>query len=71
LKPIEKIRVHGSSWSAIRIGQQELVKEGFCIKCPILLMCSNRSIRPDKAWRDEYHQGTRIIFKIIIKLCFI
>jgi hypothetical protein len=24
-------------------------------------MCSNRSIKPDKTWRDEYGEGTKIL----------
>ncbi|CAF1090567.1 unnamed protein product [Rotaria sp. Silwood1] len=55
-KPIDKIRIHGSAFSAIRTVQQDLMKKGSCIKCPILLMCSNRSIKPDKTWRDEYEE---------------
>jgi hypothetical protein len=72
-KSIEKIRLHGPTFSAIRTAQQDLMKQGSCIKCPILLMCSNRSIKPDKTWRDEYAEGTRLLFpiKIVLKLIFI
>jgi len=66
IKPIDKIRVHGSTFSAIRAAQHDLIKKGSCIKCPILLMCSNRSIKPDKTWRDEYGEGTRIFIVIIL-----
>lgn len=70
IKPIDKIRIHGPSFSAIRTAQQNLVKKGSCIKCPILFMCSNRSIRPEKAWRDEYGEGIRILIKIVNKLFY-
>ena len=54
---MDKIRLHGSSFYAIRLAQQDLMKRGSCITCPILLMCSHRSIKPDKIWRDEYGEG--------------
>jgi hypothetical protein len=66
-KPIDKIRIHGAAFAAIRTAQEDLMKKGSCIKCPVLLMCSNRSIKPDKTWRDEYMEGT-IIFAILFLL---
>jgi len=56
-KPIDKIRVHGPSFHAIHLAQQNLIGRGASIKSPILFMCSSRSIKPDKTWRDEYAQG--------------
>lgn len=56
-KPIDKIRIHGSSFAAIRTAQQSLLKQGFSIKNPILFMCSSRSIKPDRTWRDDYENG--------------
>ena len=55
--PIDIVRVHGSSFKAIYAAQEDLVKKGSCIKCPVLVLCSNRSIRPEKTWRDEYGEG--------------
>jgi alpha-beta hydrolase superfamily lysophospholipase len=60
-KPVDKIRVHGPSFYAIRLAQQDLMKKGSCISCPILLMCSHRSIRPDKIWRDEYDEADLLL----------
>ena len=56
-KPINKVRVHGSFFSACRRAQLELAQNGSAIKCPILFMSSNRSIKSDKVWRDEYAEG--------------
>lgn len=39
------------------------MKKGSSIKCPILFMCSSRSIKPDKTWRDEYGEGIRIFLQ--------
>ena len=47
------------------------MKKGSCIKCPILLMCSNRSIRPDKTWRDEYDEGRTILSSLLIQILFL
>ncbi len=51
-RPIKNIRIHGPAFSAIRLAQQDLMRKGSCIKCPVVFMCSNRSIKPDKIWRD-------------------
>lgn len=59
-KTIEKLRVHGPSFKAIYSAQEDLMKKGPCIKCPILMLCSNRSIMPGKVWRDEYGEGNWI-----------
>jgi len=61
-KPIEKVRLHGAFFSAVRNAQQSLIKNRMSIKCPVLFMCSNRSIKPDKTWRDEYGEGRIRIF---------
>ncbi len=29
------------------------------MQCPVLLMCSNRSMPAGKTWRDEYGEGRR------------
>ncbi|CAF2463194.1 unnamed protein product [Rotaria sp. Silwood2] len=60
-KPIDKIRIHGSTFSTIRSAQQDLTRKGSCIKCPILLLCSDRSIKPDQTWRDEYEQADLLL----------
>jgi hypothetical protein len=65
-KPIDKIRVHGPSFSAINIAQQDLMRRGSCIKSPILLMCSNRSIKPHQTWRDEYEEGIISLLTIFL-----
>ena len=57
IKTVDKIRIHGPSFKAIQRAQDDLVERGSCIKCPLLLLCSNQSIKPDKTWRDEYDQG--------------
>ena len=56
-KPIEKVRLHGPFFSAVHAVQQGLMKGQISLKCPVLLMCSNRSIQTDKTWRDEYAEG--------------
>jgi hypothetical protein len=61
-KPIDRVRLHGSFFSAVHTVQQDLIKGRISIKCPILFMCSNRSIKPDKTWRDEYAEGIIILF---------
>jgi alpha-beta hydrolase superfamily lysophospholipase len=66
-KPIEKVRLHGAYFSAVRNAQQDITKNRISIKYPILFMCSNRSIKADKTWRDEYGEGT-ISFLLIIYL---
>ncbi|CAF2057262.1 unnamed protein product [Rotaria magnacalcarata] len=60
-KPIDKIRAHGVSFAAIHRAQQELMSKGSCIKCPILSMCSHRSLKPDANWRDEYTQADLLL----------
>ncbi|CAF0770962.1 unnamed protein product [Rotaria sordida] len=60
-KPIDKIRAHGATFYAARSAQEELMRKGSCIKCPVLFMCSNRSIKPDRTWRDEYEQTDLIL----------
>ncbi len=61
-KPIDKIPLHGPFLSAVRTIQQDLVKRRISIQCPVLFMCSNRSIKPEKAWRDEYAEGMIMIY---------
>jgi hypothetical protein len=56
-KPIDQVRIHGPSFAAIRLAQQQLMMKGSCIHCPVLFLCSNRSIKPDKTWRSEYEEG--------------
>lgn len=43
--------------AACRRAQLELTKNGRSIKCPILFMSSNRSMKPETQWRDEYTEG--------------
>jgi alpha-beta hydrolase superfamily lysophospholipase len=57
IKPIEQIRLHGAFFTAVNTIQEELIKQPILIQCPILFMCSNRSIKPGKTWRDEYAEG--------------
>jgi hypothetical protein len=54
---IEKVRLHGSFFSAVRAVQDDMIKGRISIKCPTLFMCSNRSIKPGKTWHDEYGEG--------------
>ena len=56
-KAIDKVRMHGAFFGAIRAAQHALTQDDFCLTCPILFMCSNRSIKPGKAWSDEYAHG--------------
>ncbi|CAF4966365.1 unnamed protein product, partial [Rotaria magnacalcarata] len=50
-------RVHGSFFTACRRAQRELAQHGSSIKCPILFMSSDRSLKCDTVWRDEYAEG--------------
>ncbi|CAF3053318.1 unnamed protein product [Rotaria sp. Silwood2] len=59
-KPIDKVRLHGAFFSAVHRVQKDLMKRRITIKCPVLFMCSNRSMRADKTWRDEYEEGIRL-----------
>lgn len=59
-KPIEKFRIYGPFFSAIRSAQQSIEQGEINLSCPILVMCSNRSIKPTKQWRDEYQNGNKI-----------
>ncbi|CAF1685557.1 unnamed protein product [Rotaria magnacalcarata] len=54
MKPIDTVRVHGSFFTACRRAQRELAQHGSSIKCPILFMSSDRSLKCDSVWRDEY-----------------
>ena len=56
-KPIDRIRLHGPFFTAVQTVQKDLVKRSVPIECPILFMCSNRSVKQGKAWRDEYTEG--------------
>jgi alpha-beta hydrolase superfamily lysophospholipase len=56
-KPIDRVRLHGPFFSAVQIVQNDLIERRIPIECPILFMCSNRTIKPDKTWRDEYAEG--------------
>lgn len=56
-KPIDKVRLHGRSFGAIRQAQELVQQRGPCLSYPILCLCSNRSIKPDYIWRDEYGEG--------------
>jgi alpha-beta hydrolase superfamily lysophospholipase len=60
-KPIDKIRVHGATFAAIRTAQEDLMNKSSCIKCPVLLLCSNRSIKADNTWRDEYTEADLLL----------
>lgn len=49
------------SWMrAIREGQKRLQK-GLDLRLPILLMTSDRSIRPEKTWRPEYNEADLVL----------
>ena len=56
-KPIDHIRLHGAFFAALRSAHQAIDKGEYHLACPILVMCSNRSIKASKEWRDEYHSG--------------
>ncbi|CAF1032611.1 unnamed protein product [Rotaria sordida] len=60
-KPIDKIRLHGSFFLAVHRVQQDLKKKRITIQCPVLLMCSNRSMRANKQWRNEYAEVDLIL----------
>ncbi|UJR09210.1 hypothetical protein I4U23_013458 [Adineta vaga] len=60
-KPIDYIRIHGTFLSAVRIVQDDIIKRRITIQCPILFMCSHRSIKPDKIWRNEYAEADLIL----------
>lgn len=49
---------------AIQQAQDDLIKRGSCIKCPILFMSSSRSLKPDSTWRDEYDEGITHFYEI-------
>ncbi|CAF1101293.1 unnamed protein product [Adineta ricciae] len=53
-KPVEKLPLHGPFLSTVRTYQEEIIRGQIKIQCPILFMCSNRSLRPDRTWHDEY-----------------
>ncbi|CAF3740275.1 unnamed protein product [Rotaria sp. Silwood1] len=53
-KPIGIVRIHGAFFAACRRAQLEVTQNGTSIKCPILFMSSNRSMKSEKIWRDEY-----------------
>lgn len=57
-KPIDKVRVHGAFLNAIRPVHQAILRGEYHLQCPILFMCSDRSMKAGKEWRDEYHHGT-------------
>ena len=49
------------SWlRAVRDGQKRLQK-GLNLRLPILLMTSDRSIRPEKTWRPEYNEADLVL----------
>jgi alpha-beta hydrolase superfamily lysophospholipase len=64
-KSIEKVRLHGAFFSAVRMAQRDITKGNIHIPCPILLLCSNRSIKQDRQWRDEYAEGRACFFRRI------
>lgn len=61
VKSVEITRFHGASCKAIVSAQTDLARRGSCIKRPLLLLCSDRYIKSDKTWRDEYSEGKAII----------
>lgn len=70
-KSIDVIRLHGAFFAAVRAAQQDLMKNRLTVQCPVLFMCSDRSLRPEKTWRDEYAEGTPIIdFSSILRNTF-
>lgn len=58
-KPIEKVRMHGSFLAACRRAQCEVEQNGHLIKCPVLFMSSDRSMKSEKIWRDEFAEGNK------------
>lgn len=60
-KPIEKIRLHGSFFSAIQTVQDDLANGKYKVQCPVLMICSSRSLRAGRQWRDEYAEGQFLI----------
>ena len=60
-KSVVITRFHGPSCKAICSAQEDLARRGSCIKRPLLLLCSNRYIKSDKTWRDEYSEGKAIV----------
>ena len=69
-KPINKVRLFGQYFGAVAAAQQELTENPGETECPILLLCSDRSIKPGKTWNDEYaeskfflrHQMTNVFY---------
>lgn len=74
-KPIDKVLVHGPFFRACREAQAEVKRNGHTIRCPILFMSSDRSLKGDKTWRDEYYGGNFMKFFInfsnMLKTCLI
>lgn len=55
--PIDRFRLHGSFLAAVHRVHQDLLKGRIEIKCPVLLLCSNRSMHAGTKWCDEYAEG--------------
>jgi len=61
-KPIDKLRFFGKFFGAVATAQQELTEKPIPIECPILLLCSDRSIKPGKVWNNDYAEGIVCFF---------
>ncbi|CAF1339481.1 unnamed protein product [Adineta steineri] len=59
--PIDKFPLHGTFLYAVHTIQEDLEKKRISISCPVLFMCSNRSVKADKTWRDEYAEADIIL----------
>ncbi|CAF1337216.1 unnamed protein product [Adineta steineri] len=66
-KPIDKIPLHGSFLCAVRTIQEDLEKKRISVPCPVLFMCSNRSLKSEKTWRDEFAEADLILDVITMK----
>ena len=60
--PIDTFRLHGAFFRTVAAAQQELIKSPISIECPILLLCSDQSIKPGKTWNDDYAESKRFFF---------
>ena len=68
-KPVEKMPIHGPFLSTVQTYQAEIIQGQIKIQCPILFMCSNRSLRPGRTWRDEYTDGKPFSFSEMKLIC--
>ena len=57
--PIDRFRLHGSFLCAVHRVHQDLIKGRIKMHCPVLLLCSNRSMPAGKTWCNEYGEGRK------------